>query len=152
MGRASASITVPGRAAGAERLWYDTHRWPSWIDGFGHLVELDGDWPDRGARVVWESPPGGRGRVQERVTAYEVRIGQTLEVEDATLSGRQKVAFKPGPRGDGDHALARVRDQGPQRAHADRRRAVRAPRRCASRCAARCTRFCNERAAEIQFG
>ena len=96
MGRARASITVPGRASEIEALWYDPRRWPAWIDGFGHLVKLDGDWPGRGARVVWESAPGGRGRVQERVVAYESRTGQTLEVEDASMLGRQTVAFTPG--------------------------------------------------------
>ena len=97
MGRAWASISVPGRAADAEALWYDPKRWASWVDGFGHVITLEGDWPERGARLVWESPPGGRGRVREHVVAYESRTGQTLEVEDATVSGRQRVAFKPGP-------------------------------------------------------
>jgi Polyketide cyclase / dehydrase and lipid transport len=94
MGRASASTIVPGRLAEAEALWYDPHRWPSWVDGFGHLVKLEGDWPQVGARLVWQSPPKGRGLVQERVTAYEVRAGQTLGVEDARLSGVQTVAFE----------------------------------------------------------
>jgi hypothetical protein len=96
MGRASASITVKGRAAEAEALWYDRHRWASWVDGFGHIRLLEGDWPEVGARLVWDSPPGGRGRVQERVVAYEIRTGQTVEVEDATMTGRQTVAFTPG--------------------------------------------------------
>ena len=96
MGRASASITVKGRAAEAEALWYDRHRWASWVDGFGHVVLLDGEWPEVGSRLIWDSPPGGRGRVQERVVAYEIRTGQTLEVEDTTMTGRQTVAFTPG--------------------------------------------------------
>ena len=96
MGRAKASITVPPRAADAEALWYDPHRWQSWVDGFGHVVSLSDGWPGRGAELVWESPPGGRGRVTERVVAYEMRMGQTLEVEDATMSGRQTVKFEPG--------------------------------------------------------
>lgn len=39
MGRARMTIALPGRAAEAEELWYDPVRWPSWIDGFGHLVD-----------------------------------------------------------------------------------------------------------------
>jgi hypothetical protein len=93
--RASATTVVPGRAAVAEELWYDRHRWPAWIDGFGHVVKLEGDWPQVGARLVWESPPKGRGRVQERVTAYEPRGGQTVEVEDERLRGTQTVRFEP---------------------------------------------------------
>jgi len=94
MGRTSARITIPGRAAEAEALWYDTSRWASWMDGFGHVVKLEGDWPEVGARLLWQSPPEGRGLVQERVQAYEARTGQTLEVEDERLRGVQTVAFE----------------------------------------------------------
>ena len=95
MSRVAADIVVPGRAAEAEELWYDRHRWPAWIDGFGHVLGLEGDWPQVGARLVWVSPPRGRGRVQERVTAYEPRGGQTVEVEDKRLRGTQTVTFEP---------------------------------------------------------
>ena len=95
MSRVAADIVVPGRAAEAEELWYDRHRWPAWIDGFGHVLGLEGDWPQVGAQLVWVSPPRGRGRVQERVTAYEPRGGQTVEVEDKRLRGTQTVTFEP---------------------------------------------------------
>jgi hypothetical protein len=149
--RASASITVPGRAAEAEALWYDPHRWPAWIDGFGHLVELEGDWPRPGARVTWDSPPGGRGRVQERVVAYESRTGQTLEVEDATFSGRQKVTFTPGSGETGielsvEYELKHRTAFTPIVDRLFIRRAMSdSLRRTLSR-------FANERKAEIQFG
>jgi hypothetical protein len=93
--RASATTVVPGRAVAAEELWYDANRWAAWIDGFGHVIKLEGEWPQVGARLVWESPPKGRGRVQERVTAYEPRSGQTVEVEDERLRGTQTVTFEP---------------------------------------------------------
>ncbi len=96
MGRARASLRVPGLASEAEALWYDPVRWAAWIDGFGHVVELPDGWPAEG-RLVWDSLPGGRGRVAETVTAYEARAGQTLAVEDARLRGTQRVAFAPGP-------------------------------------------------------
>jgi hypothetical protein len=96
MGRAEASVQVPGLASEAEALWYDPVRWPAWIDGFGHLVKLSDDWPASG-RAVWDSLPGGRGRVLEEVTAYEPRGGQTLAVEDSRLRGMQRVTFVPGP-------------------------------------------------------
>ena len=94
MGRTSASTIVPGRLAEVEDLWYDRHRWPSWVDGFGHVVKLEGDWPEVGARLLWQSPPKGRGLVQERVQAFEARTGQTLEVEDERLRGVQTVGFQ----------------------------------------------------------
>ena len=95
MGRVRASIVVPGLASQAEELWYDTTRWPSFVDGMHHLARLEGDWPRAGARVLWDSRPGGRGRVQERVTSFVAREGQTLEVEDEKLHGTQRVTFTP---------------------------------------------------------
>jgi Polyketide cyclase / dehydrase and lipid transport len=94
MARASASIEVPGLASAAEALWYDPVRWAAWIDGFGHVVELSGDWPAAGT-LRWDSTPEGRGRVLETVTAYEPRGGQTLSVEDSRLRGTQRVEFEP---------------------------------------------------------
>ena len=94
-----AAVSVPGLASEAEALWYDPQRWPAWVDGFGHVYKLEGEWPAQGARAVWDSRPGGRGRVVERVTTYEARSGQTLAVEDEQLNGTQTVAFEPGPDG-----------------------------------------------------
>lgn len=99
MPRVRAAVSVPGLASEAEALWYDPQRWPAWIDGFGHVDRVGEEWPALGARVVWMSKPGGRGRVAERVLAYEARAGQTLEVEDEKMRGTQTVAFTPGEDG-----------------------------------------------------
>ena len=96
MGRAEASVEVPGLASDAEALWYDPIRWPAFVDGFGHLVEISEAWPAAGT-AVWNSAPGGRERVIERVEAYEPRTGQTLAVEDSRMRGTQRVTFTPGP-------------------------------------------------------
>ena len=95
MPRVSATTWVPGRVAEAEELWYDPHRWAAWIDGFSHVAKLEGDWPHAGARRLWDSPPRGRGRVAERVIAYEARGSQQVEVEDERLTGVQTVSFEP---------------------------------------------------------
>jgi hypothetical protein len=63
------------------------------VDGFGHVVSLDDGWPARGAELVWQSPPGGRGRVRERVVSYTPREGQLLDVQDTQIHGRQTVRF-----------------------------------------------------------
>ena len=96
MGRASASVLVPGLASEAEALWYDPVRWAAWVDGFGHVVRLSDGWPAEGI-LEWNSTPEGRGRVLERVEAYEPRAGQTLNVEDGRLRGTQRVTFTPQP-------------------------------------------------------
>ena len=99
MGRVRARIAVAALASEAEALWYDTKRWPTFVDGLHHIARLEGDWPRAGARVLWDSRPGGRGRVQERVTAYTAREGQTVAVEDEKIHGTQRVSFTPTETG-----------------------------------------------------
>jgi Polyketide cyclase / dehydrase and lipid transport len=101
MGRVRAELQLPGVATSdAEELWYDTRRWPTFVDGLGHVFKVDEGWPrEPGAVVVWDAKPGGRGRVLERVVSFEARVGQTLEVEDEKVHGRQTIGFQPG--GDG---------------------------------------------------
>jgi hypothetical protein len=101
MGRVRAELQLPGVATSdAEELWYDTRRWPTFVDGLGHVFKVDEGWPrEPGAVVVWDAKPGGRGRVLERVVSFEARVGQTLEVEDEKIHGRQTIGFQPG--GDG---------------------------------------------------
>ena len=79
----------------AESRWYDTSRWPQWRSECDRVLEVRGDWPQTGSAVIWESGPAGRGRVTERVADYEVRRGQTVEVEDDSIRGRQDVGFSP---------------------------------------------------------
>ena len=64
MGRAKASVTLDALASEAEALWYDTKRWPTFIDGLHHIVRVEGDWPHEGARALWQSKPNGRGYVE----------------------------------------------------------------------------------------
>lgn len=96
MGKVKASIELPGlRASEAEALWYDTNRWPTFVDGFSHVVSTEGDWPAAPSTLVWQSTPAGRGRVVERVTQYEARVGQTAEVDDPRMTATQRVSFEP---------------------------------------------------------
>jgi hypothetical protein len=99
VGRVRAQVDLPALASQAEDLWYDTARWPAFVDGLKHLASVQGDWPRAGARVVWDSHPGGRGRVVERVVAYEPRSGQEVEVEDEKVRGTQRVSFAPHEHG-----------------------------------------------------
>jgi uncharacterized membrane protein len=90
--RVKVTTDVPGRISDAEALWYDLQRWPSFVEGFSHVKSKDPEWPQSGT-LTWDSTPHGRGRVVERVTQYEVRVGQTAQVEDERLRGEQAVAF-----------------------------------------------------------
>ena len=99
MGRARVLHTVAGSARQAQACWYDTTRWPLWVDGLEQVLQVDGDWPRVGSSVTWESGPAGRGRVTERVIAYDAAHGQTLEVDDDSIGGLQSVSFAPARNG-----------------------------------------------------
>jgi hypothetical protein len=94
MASIGAEIDVHAPLPAVEALWYDTDRWPSFIDGFAHVVSKDDGWPQAPGRIVWQSTPAGRGRVLERVTGYEPGHGQTADVEDPKLRGVQRVQFE----------------------------------------------------------
>jgi uncharacterized membrane protein len=98
MGRVRAEVKVAALASAAEELWYDTSRWPTFVDGLAHVSKVEGDWP-RAGRVLWDAKVDGRGRVDERVVEHEARVGQTLRVEDEKITGTQRVEFHPA--GDG---------------------------------------------------
>ncbi len=150
MGQVRAVQAVPGLAFEAEELWYDPQRWPAWVDGFGHVVKLEGEWPAVGARVGVGLAPGGRGRVVERVTAYEARVGQTLAVEDEQAAGHPARAFTPGA----DRSRWRSSSSTSSRSA---RRSPRSPTRSSSaaRCATRSRRslqrFARERQGDLEL-
>jgi Polyketide cyclase / dehydrase and lipid transport len=116
--RAAAVVSLAPEAA--LRLWTDVGRWSTFVEGFAHVVEVSPDWPAQGAKVIWESIPGGRGRVTERV-ASSGPGGFATEVFEEALAGQQ--AFKTSEDVEGtrveltlDYELSKY---GPLRAVAD---------------------------------
>jgi hypothetical protein len=86
-----AVLVVDASGIEAEQLWNDPSRWASWIDGFGHLSKLEGEWPLPGARRVW----GSRERfVSETVSRYEPGSGLVTHFEDERVAGVQRVTFE----------------------------------------------------------
>lgn len=94
MGHVREKIDVPQPASQVEALWYATERWPTFIDGFAHVVRQDPDWP-RSGELVWDSTPGGRGRVRESVVRYDPRAEHVSQIEDEQVRGTQTVRFTP---------------------------------------------------------
>jgi hypothetical protein len=90
--RAQAVVALEPDAAC--RLWTDQRRWASFVEGFARLLEVSDDWPNRGAKLVWESIPAGRGRVTERVVESRETSFAT-EVFDESLHGTQRASFEP---------------------------------------------------------
>ena len=85
----------PGEALA---LWLEMDRWPSFVEGFARLTGPDPAWPEPGAQIAWESIPGGRGRVTERILERDPGRVVTEVFEDA-LTGRQTVRVGEAPGG-----------------------------------------------------
>jgi hypothetical protein len=82
----------------AQRLWVDTNRWPTFIDGFGHVEHIDDTWPDPGSKVVWISTPAGRGRVTEKIRENGDRV-VVSDVFDSQMTAVQSMRFEPNEDG-----------------------------------------------------
>jgi hypothetical protein len=98
MRRAVARAEVVLRPDEALALWTDLDRWPTFVEGYARRLQLSGEWPQKGARVVWESTPEGRGRVTETVTESTPDRFSTQVFEEA-LMGTQ--TFRVAPASDG---------------------------------------------------
>lgn len=83
----------------AMALWVDPQRWTMWVDGFQRLVEVPDEWPEPGAKIVWESVPHGRGRVTEKSQAHQPPRLFVTDVFEERLLGRQTVHFEPADDG-----------------------------------------------------
>ena len=95
---ARAATVVPLAPEGALALWTDVRRWPTFVEGFARTLELSEDWPREDSRVVWESGPGGRGRVTERVVEHGTGRFATRVSEDA-FQGRQALSVSEDSEG-----------------------------------------------------
>ena len=87
---ASAAAVVSLAPEATLKLWTDFRRWPSFIEGFARPLDVSEGWPAEGSKVVWESIPGGRGRVTEKVV--ESGTGRfATEIFEEALYGTQSL-------------------------------------------------------------
>ena len=107
MRTASAEADVALTPEAALRLWADTSRMPTFVEGFARALRVDPEWPAEGARLVWESTPAGRGRVTEKVMegegpdrfvtmVFEERLNgtQTFRVVESEAGSRAELALE----------------------------------------------------------
>ena len=120
MGVARAAQVVPLAPEAALKLWTDTSRWPTFVEGFARTLDVSPDWPAEGSKVLWESTPGGRGKVTERITGHGPGRIETQVFEEA-LNGSQTVLV--GEHADGSvveiELTYELSKYGPLRAVAD---------------------------------
>jgi len=81
----------------AYELWTDVRRWPTFVDGFAGVERMQDDWPNEGAKLVWRTPPAGRGTVTEKVLEAQPGARFATQVYESQLTGTQTVEFAPGP-------------------------------------------------------
>jgi hypothetical protein len=80
-------MPVPGPEEPVLALWYDTARWPAFVDGLKAVVRADPEWPADG-RVEWESTPHGPGRTRETA------LGDgAVRVEDERMTATRTVRY-----------------------------------------------------------
>src|SRR3954449_13317410 len=79
----------------AYELWTDVRRWPPFVDAFGPGGRLGGAWPDPPAKLIWRSPPAGRGTVTEKVLRNEPGERFATRVIEERLLGTHPVEFAP---------------------------------------------------------
>jgi uncharacterized membrane protein len=89
---------VPLDPEAAAALWRDLRRWSSFVEGLQRIEQQSPDWPQPGAKVVWVSGAGGRGRVTEKVLSSEPTAFST-RVHEERLSGTQAIVFEPAAGG-----------------------------------------------------
>jgi hypothetical protein len=75
------------------RLWSEVDRWAAFVEGLGQIARLDGDWPQAGAAVTWDSTPYGRGRVVERVLRCAPESELVVEVDEDRLTAVKRLTL-----------------------------------------------------------
>jgi hypothetical protein len=99
MGTVREAIAVDLDPERAYALWVDVRRWATFVDGFARVKRIDDEWPEPGAKLVWESTPEGRGLVTERVTEAIAGARHVTEVFEERCAGTQTVTFEPDEAG-----------------------------------------------------
>ena len=91
-----AACRVPIGPEKAAAMWRDPRRWPGFVEGFQRVEEQGGDWPAEGAKLVWQSGPGGRGRVTEKVKSATPTGFGTLVYEERLVGTQTFQAAEDG--------------------------------------------------------
>jgi uncharacterized membrane protein len=94
VGLARESVALDLTPDQAFELWTDLNRWPSFVDGFARIKRPDESWPHPGAKITWESIPGGRGTVTEKVTQSVPGHAFATQVLEEALTGTQTIRFE----------------------------------------------------------
>lgn len=94
MGQAVADVEVEASLAHVWGIFFDPATWPAWLDGFGRVESVDDTWPDREARLVWQSGPTGRGTVTEEVLEHDPRRLHRVRFDDEHSHGELETRFE----------------------------------------------------------
>ncbi len=93
---AAGDVALQPDAAAA--LWRDPRRWSAFVEGFQRIEQVAPEWPEPGAKLIWDSGAGGRGRVTEKV-AENAPTRFATKVYEERLYGTQTAMFAPNADG-----------------------------------------------------
>lgn len=96
MSKVEATIEIAAPLAEVWDLYFDRRRWAAWVDGFSSVSSESG-YPKEGGTLTWRSTPAGRGMVNERVSAHDLRSLHRVDFEDPAAKGRLEVTFEMQP-------------------------------------------------------
>lgn len=94
MATVEAEIVVPASLAEVWDLYFSRRAWPTWVDEFRGITEIDGSYPEEGSTLVWHSGPAGRGTVTETVLEHEPRRLHRIRYLDQGSEGEQLSTFE----------------------------------------------------------
>lgn len=93
MAKLTESAQVEASLAETWDLYFDSHSWPMWVDGFAS-VDSNAGYPEDGGTLVWRSTPSGRGTVTERVIEHQPRRLHRIAFSDPQSSGELTTKFE----------------------------------------------------------
>lgn len=94
MGKVVAEVEIEASLAHVWETFFDPATWPAWLDGFRRVTSRDEPWPERGARIVWQSGPTGRGTVAEEVVDHDPRRLHRVRFDDEHARGELETHFE----------------------------------------------------------
>ena len=92
MAKLTESVLVSASLKETWDLYFEPRTWASWVDGFGEVESVAGEYP-QGGKLVWRSTPAGRGRVTETVLEHAPRTRHRIRFSDPESEGELSSEF-----------------------------------------------------------
>ncbi len=99
MATVSETVSIAAPLGEVWDLYFDSRRWPAWVDQFAAIVTMDAAYPAAGTSLVWRSGGAGRGEVRERILEHDPQRRHRIEFSDPACRGELVSTFTPTDEG-----------------------------------------------------